>query len=545
MENTRLQGEIFDRIEGDIKTYSPISLANYLGVSQKNIVPASKDALLYFEMEKNPANSPLHGSIFLVDERRVIRGFPKIGYVGIYRGDDRELDTEIAITQNPPVYFEEKKNGVNIRAFKHNKEVGFATRYSYERDGKWTEIAEELFGESEGLRVLVDQGYVPVFEMTHPDFEEFTGARNEKGVYLIDLIKDHRFIGVDERRSISERYGFVSPRIFEVLDGELTVEKVREECRRVNELCAREGIEGAVIRDSQGSIALKTKPRRERYGLKDATNMILDRYLREQGAKIFLEGSALSLVISEIEEDFVLKNTNRKVVMDRYDHFERRVQDVESNRELAEEILSKGNFLDSRELAKFIKEQGISGILKGVLFEEYKKRRLIVPDTNFFYSFSVRSHLAKGGEVSNEDRSYIPRLEGLLNRLYGDYRLIPMVSQEFSYPAGGKSPEEVLGELNVRRANSPQVSCDLLDEVFTDIQKARLQRAIERNHVLPKEGSKRLERKKKKDFNDARVIAEYELVRDSDQRRKNYVLVSAEESVVDTVKLRGGIFLRF
>ncbi|MAH07987.1 hypothetical protein CMI38_07100 [Candidatus Pacearchaeota archaeon] len=541
--------QIFEDIEKNVSNFTPHNISGYLGVSERNIIPVNSNTLLYFEKEGSAEKSLLHGSIFLTNDHKVIRGYPKIGYIGIYDEDPRSLNTEIAISQNPKVYFEEKKNGVNIRVFKHKGDYRFATRYHYDenQETNWASLTREIIGDNNGVYNLVDNGYIPILEVTHPSFKEFTGVTESPGIYLIDLIEDHKFVTTDKKREISEIYGVNVPELLKTLDGEITIDDLREESIKLNEHCKKTGLEGVVIKSSGKEIfSLKSKPRRERFGLKDAIDKTLISYSKSHDSETFSTDNAWPIILSELNKGFILKETNMGIVIDRYQRFKEEVLKKEEFKDRANQILSKGNFLESRELAKYIGENGLDSKLRGALFESYKTRKVIIPDTNFFYSYSVRNQLLDNNTkcLTENDISFIPGLEIILLNSEGDYRILPQVKKEFIYPKGDVTAEDIFTELNARETFPAPISQDHIDDVFNDIQRIRRNIARKRNHVFANPESNRTKNKQKKDWNDARLIAEYEEVRENDER-ENYIFISAEESVVKTVKSRGGIAIRF
>lgn len=540
------------KTEQELTTFSPETLSDFFSSDPGNIIEVGKDAYLFFERKNNPRKSRLHGTIFLADLKRVIRGFPKMEYVPSDSMSKSEsvLTTERSICNNPPISFEEKINGINFRVFLHNREFRFATRQTY--DGvygeNWASYARRITAPSPGLFDLVKEGYVPVIEVTSPDFKDLTGERRNEGFYLIELIRDHRFVPITDRQRLAKERGLKTPRLMKVVDSQITPEELESICIRLNQRCLEAGIEGVVVKSDEGSDIsfLKSKPKKERFGLKDAISNCLSGYYNELGVNVFSEGNAWNMLLAELSEDFIIKPTNIELIKLRYGEFLEFTKRDREAQEKARLFLGSNKPTSRKELAELAKSERIQGRVKHWVFELYRQSPNLVPDTNFFHTYSVRENNKRHPESSirPDEQRFIDSLECVLPTLRGRYICLPQVRIEFQKPSGTVTVSDVYSMLGVEYRDDLRPTEEHVNSVFSDIQKTREELKRKRFQIPKIPGSKNDTYQKEKDLKDAKVIAEYEcLYRDSSSR--DYTLISAEESVATTVNNRGGTAIRF
>lgn len=365
--------------------YSDIpSLAGALDIPESCFRQTEGPILAYRRYLEQPIGYLLRGTLFFPG--LVVRGYPKITYGAVHefhkpfaKAAERML---LSCLKDGRILFEEKIDGINVRMYRYRDRFYFATRMVWDgsnRKGElqWGEMARQIVERKyPGAYHLVKAGYVPVFEMTSPQFTHLSLPAEEDELFLIDVLRDHKFVHREKKERLAAEHGLRVPRVVSTIEGAMTPKQFHKEVRALEHYAEQLGLEGVVAKGFKGDsdqVFLKVKVaevRAEHWGASIPKRFILEAIRRvraEAGQETFLDGpKALRLILEELSGDFVIPDKEK--VRRYYKQVRAEAEQERTARARAETILQQG-FTTRKELALYLEKESENPAVRWYCFE--------------------------------------------------------------------------------------------------------------------------------------------------------------------------------
>lgn len=347
--------------------------------------------LIVHKWAEQPIGYLLRGSIFFVNARVAVRGMPKIMYGSIYQETipaaieaEKEL---LSCLKTNPILFEEKLDGVNIRMYRANSHYYFATRMKY--DGlsdkgsfRFGDMAKEIIDKNyPAAYALVDDGYVPIFELLSPRFDYLSIPALKDDIVILDILKDNKFLHRAEKEALAARYELKTCQIISTIDRQMTHKRFLKEIKKLEYHCHQLGIEGVVAKafiNNSDQVFLKIKTqdiRSEHWGTSGIPKRFIVEIVRNLKAELSLnefvdQSYTLPKLIEELSDDFIISEKNSQKIKRYYAEIQSQVQTELAAIERAQTILKNRKFNSKKELAEATKAE--SRFVRYHLFREWK-----------------------------------------------------------------------------------------------------------------------------------------------------------------------------
>jgi len=272
------------RCASEVNPFTPAMLGAFFGLPERHFSQESANGPVLFHQAGSiqPVAYVLRGTIFWPDNRRIVRGYPRILPSSDYTPERFAITEErhvfMAVREGEAVV-ERKEGGVTIRLYHHGDYFYCATNDVYDGGnplvGAGIENVRSLgidYGAQAGRLLesaykgamnLASIGYVPVFEMLLPELETAVPA-HRPDMILIDVIEpDFTFADRLEKERIAEDYGLKVVASEGRLQGLATEGAFFKRLRGLEHEATRQGIAGFVVKGRVGDsdqVFLKTEP---------------------------------------------------------------------------------------------------------------------------------------------------------------------------------------------------------------------------------------------------------------------------------------------
>ncbi|MBN1352433.1 hypothetical protein JXJ21_23750 [candidate division KSB1 bacterium] len=387
--------EIFQGVNR-VEPWSIDSLATYFNMPAKCFAEVAPGVILVIQKwAEQPIGYLMRGSIFFVNERIAVRGMPKIMYGRVYQeGTPAAVVAEqelLSCLKHDSIIFEEKLDGVNIRMYCVREKTYFATRMKY--DG-YSEKGDFIFGNMArdivkkkypGAYELAASGDVPIFEMLSPRFDYLTIKAKQDDLFLIDVLRQNKFLQREEKEELAQQYHLKVPRIISKINRDLSSKQFLKEVKRLEHYAHQLGIEGVVAKAFAGEsdqVFLKVKTqdvRTEHWGTMGIPRRFIVEAIRNLRAEStrdeFVNRElALDKIVEELADDFIITEKNTQKI-EQYYNEEYAIAKTELDAiNRAESLLKENRFKSKKELALATKSE--STLVRHFLFKFWTDERL-------------------------------------------------------------------------------------------------------------------------------------------------------------------------
>ncbi|HLE07000.1 MAG TPA: RNA ligase family protein [archaeon] len=317
-----MYSDFYKQLNGFRGEFTKVSIANHFGVSQSNFKEISDKIIYVAERVSSETDALLKGTIFCLESKKIIRGYPKIFYGTIYQDAvDVAKKAEKELLECSELLVEKKEDGTNIRVWLDvNNKIMFSSRNEIiSTDAK---VMSRLFPES--AKPLLEK-YILVFELVMPKRGMIHYEKED--IILIDIIdtKTQKFIKRAEKEVMARNAGLNI--VQTLLNERISSANFMESVLKLESLAQKYLFEGFVVKgflDDQ--IFLKIKPefiRNEiwlggipRARVVEAFNEAQNKLSPDE---LVDKTKAVGYVIKELSEDFILSVVDKKRINDYYD----------------------------------------------------------------------------------------------------------------------------------------------------------------------------------------------------------------------------------
>ena len=371
-------------------------LAEFFGLPSNcfTTVDAGKGIILAYRRSYGSAvGYLLRGTFFFDEGHSIIRGYPKITYGSQYQGmvpfavsAEREL---LSCLKRNRIIFEEKIDGINIRMYQWRNNFYFATRMvcdgsNIKGDIQWCDVAKRIIGTRyPGAYDLVNDGYIPVFEIVSPLFTHLTLKAAEEDAYLIDVMKDFTFLTRERKEEVAAAYHLKIPRIVSEIHSSMSPEQFRKKVSELEYYAETLGLEGVVARSYKvepgeepgDQVYLKVKVgdvRKIHWGGTIPKRFIVEaiRGVRmDLSQEEFLDRDlALGLIREELSQDVVIGAEVDEKVVRLYEEIRGEVEGQLRAEGEARSLIEQHRFPTKKEAALWMQANGIDRLVMNRVF---------------------------------------------------------------------------------------------------------------------------------------------------------------------------------
>jgi putative ATP-dependent DNA ligase len=146
-----------------------------------------------------------------------------------------------------PFYVQEKVDGYNVRVVMANNEI-----YAFSRSGHIEAFATEKLRENEAIKKIAKDGFIICGEMIGNTPYTTSYQKHDYDFFVFDIIKDGKFLEVEELYKLANHYGFKTVPLYGIFDprDENSIASLKGLIKKLNE----EKKEGIVMKNSETRI---------------------------------------------------------------------------------------------------------------------------------------------------------------------------------------------------------------------------------------------------------------------------------------------------
>lgn len=170
-------------------------------------------------------------------------------HIHYYPSIKRIINLEIGVKKNfkKPFFVQEKIDGYNVRVAMVNNEI-----YAFSRSGYIEAFATEKLRENDAIKKLAKEGFIICGEMIGNTPYTTSYQKHDYDFFVFDIIKDGKFLELDELYKLASYYGFKPVPFYGIFDpsSKDSISSLKELIKKLNE----EKKEGIVMKNSESRI---------------------------------------------------------------------------------------------------------------------------------------------------------------------------------------------------------------------------------------------------------------------------------------------------